>query len=147
MSDASEVLRKVEYKVRPITRYVVTRFEEGYDSKIEVGPKSWSGSTVKGTYDSEDVAHEVGYALCSAEHDRLGWPEADARIQYPRRAGKVKPADDDLVISISVDKDGVRDSLREVTEMIAEEADKWSAAIKYGLADLMALRGSAPHSA
>lgn len=67
-------LTKVEYKVRPITRYVVTRYHE-----IEHG----AGSETKGEYDNPSVAHEVAYALCKAEHEHLGWPVADMRIHYP----------------------------------------------------------------
>jgi hypothetical protein len=34
------------------------------------------------------MAYAVGYALCKAEHDRLGWPPADERIQYPKAVGQ-----------------------------------------------------------
>lgn len=84
MSNPSEILRKVEYRVKPITRYVVTRYEEGHDESIEVGSKSWAGPSTKGQYENADVAFEVAYALCRAEHEQLGWPVADERIQYPR---------------------------------------------------------------
>lgn len=66
----------IEYRVRKVERFVVTRFEAG-----EMG----SGCEEKGEYDNENVAYEVSYALCKAEHDRLGWPIGDERIQYPRR--------------------------------------------------------------
>jgi hypothetical protein len=65
----------VEYKVRPITRYVVTRFWRSPEG---------SGGEQKGEYDNADMAYEVGYALAKAEHDQLGWPLTDERIQYPR---------------------------------------------------------------
>jgi len=77
----------IEYKVRPVTRYNVTRFKE---SDEDIAGNKRSGSSVVGTYDNEDVAHEVGYALCKAEHDRLGWPIGDERIQYPRRGVKTE---------------------------------------------------------
>jgi hypothetical protein len=64
----------IEYRVRPVTRYVVTRYEQ----------KSGSASvTGHGEFDNWDTAHPVAYALCKAEHDRLGWPIGDERIQYP----------------------------------------------------------------
>ena len=66
---------KIEYRVRPVTRYIVTRYEETAHT---------GASTTHGEYDSEEVAQEVGYALCKAEHDRLGWSPSDERIQYPR---------------------------------------------------------------
>lgn len=40
-----------------------------------------------GEYDNADVAYQVGYALCKAEHDRLGWPIDDERIKYPAPIG------------------------------------------------------------
>jgi hypothetical protein len=67
----------IEYRVRDVSRYIVTRYQ--------TGPQGQPGivSTI-GEYASPDTAYEVGYALCKAEHDRLGWPIADERIQYPR---------------------------------------------------------------
>ena len=73
-------LSKVEYRVRKIERYIVTRFHE--DEGGQTG-----GSAVKGEYDNEDIATEVAYALCRAEHHALGWPPGDERIQYPQGAG------------------------------------------------------------
>ena len=67
-------MEKIEYRVRPVMRYVVTRYSKGSNSV---------GSEVRGEYDNERVAYEVGYALCKAEHERLGWPPGDERIQYP----------------------------------------------------------------
>ncbi len=66
---------KVEYKIRETTRFFVTRYEEGDNT---------AGSSTFGEYDNADTAYAVGYALCRAEHQRLGWPIADDRIQYPR---------------------------------------------------------------
>ena len=73
-------MEKIEYRVRPVTRFIVTRFHSDHD-----GPeKSYSaGSSGHGEFDNHTVAHEVAYALCKAEHERLGWPAGDERIQYP----------------------------------------------------------------
>lgn len=71
---------KIEYRVRPVTRYVVTRFHEDAAGKT-------GGSSVKGEYDNADMAYEVGYALCKEEHERLGLPPSDERIQYPQHPG------------------------------------------------------------
>lgn len=71
---------KIEYRVRPVTRYIVTRFHSLSSDKGDTG-----GVQTLGEYDNADVAHEVGYALCKAEHDRLGWPPGDERIKYPQR--------------------------------------------------------------
>lgn len=70
---------KIEYRVRPVTRYVVTRFH----SESGEG-RGGCGSSVMGEYDNQQMAYEVGYALCKAEHDRLGFPPGDERITYPQ---------------------------------------------------------------
>lgn len=75
-------LTKVEYRVRPITRYVVTRYFED---------ESRSGSDPKGEFDNSLIAYEVAYALCKDEHQRLGWPPGDERIQYPDPAVQYPP--------------------------------------------------------
>jgi hypothetical protein len=65
---------KVEYKVREVTRYIVTRWEE----------KDGAGSCEeRGEYSNCETAYEVAYALCKAEHDQLGYPPGDMRIIYP----------------------------------------------------------------
>lgn len=71
-------MENIEYRLRPVTRYVITR----YESQSENGTGSVRGI---GEYDNQDIAYEVGYALCRAEHERLGWPPGDERIQYPQR--------------------------------------------------------------
>lgn len=65
----------IEYKVRPVTRYVVTRYEA-------TGKASTCGP--HGEFDNAATAHAVAYALCRAEHERLGWSIGDERIQYPQ---------------------------------------------------------------
>jgi hypothetical protein len=72
----------IEYKVRPVTRYVITRFET---SGPDANGRGSGGCETKGEYETEAVAHEVAYALCRQEHDRLGFPPGDERIQYPKR--------------------------------------------------------------
>lgn len=69
---------KLEYKVRPVTRYVVTRYQESASGQI-------GGSSQCGEYDNPDVAHEVACALCKQEHERLGLPLDDERVRYPQR--------------------------------------------------------------
>jgi hypothetical protein len=65
---------KVEYKVREVKRYIITRFEqEG---------KNGSSST-RGEYDNFDTAYNVAYALAKLEHEQLGYPLDDMRIIYP----------------------------------------------------------------
>ena len=69
----------IEYKVRPVTRYVVTRFEN-YGRESNKG----NVSETYGEFDNAETAYAVAYALCRAEHERLGWPVGDERIQYPK---------------------------------------------------------------
>ena len=72
MSDLS----KVEYRIVPTTRYIITKYTAHEDGR--------AGGETRGQYDNAEVVYEVAYALCKAEHDRLGWPAFDDRIQYPR---------------------------------------------------------------
>ncbi|MEN0652400.1 MULTISPECIES: hypothetical protein [Hyphobacterium] len=74
--EISQEYTKIEYRIRPVTRWYVSRFHQQTDG---------GGAEAKGEFDSAQVAYEVGYALCKAEHDALGWPPGDERIQYPRQ--------------------------------------------------------------
>lgn len=71
---------KVEYKVREVTRYIVTRYESSENNKT-------GSSTERGEFDNADVAYRVGYALAKLEHEHLGYPEGDERIIYPDISG------------------------------------------------------------
>ena len=66
----------IEYRVRPVTRYIVTRYSQERDRL--------GGSSECGEYDRYDTAYQVAYALCRAEHERLGYPLGDERIKYPQ---------------------------------------------------------------
>jgi hypothetical protein len=68
-------MTKIEYRVRPVTRYIVTRFESG-DTHV--------GSTQHGEFDNGEIAYHVAYALCRAEHEKAGTPPGDENFQYPR---------------------------------------------------------------
>lgn len=65
---------EIEYRVRPVTRYVVTRFHS---------ERHGGGCSTKGEYENANVAYEVARALCQAEHQCMGWPLDDERIRYP----------------------------------------------------------------
>jgi hypothetical protein len=72
---------ELEYRVRPVTRYIVTRYANTDANKPNVAS---SGSVeMRGEYDSPQVAESVAYALCKQEHEHLGWPVGDDRIRYP----------------------------------------------------------------
>lgn len=68
---------KIEYRVRPVTRHVVTRWYEDEEGRL-------GGVETKGEFDNADTAYQVAYALCRDEHERLGYPIGDERIQYPQ---------------------------------------------------------------
>lgn len=69
----------IEYRLRPVTRFLVTRFERSCDGVCSIG------SAGLGEFDNEDTAYHVAYALAKADHERKGWPIGDERIQYPKR--------------------------------------------------------------
>lgn len=69
---------KIEYRVRPITRYIVTRYEENLQSGA-------AGSVQCGEYDNVNTAYAVGYALCAKEHNDLGLPLDTPLLRYPDR--------------------------------------------------------------
>lgn len=67
---------KIEYRVKKTDRYIVTRYHED-------AAGTFGGVETKGEYENGEVAFEVAYALCRAEHERFGFPPGDMRIQYP----------------------------------------------------------------
>lgn len=74
---------KIEYRIRPVTRYMVCRFESA-DHVYGDGRVSHSGgSEPLGEFDNEMQAYKVALALCKDEHRSLGWPPGDGRITYP----------------------------------------------------------------
>lgn len=92
---------KIEYRVRMVPRYIVTRYEE---------TERTGGVSTKGEYDNPEVAYEVGYALCKAEHQSLGWPPADDRIQYPRRYEEDQAYRSGLVAGSAVNHAALREA-------------------------------------
>nr|WP_041296556.1 hypothetical protein [Janthinobacterium sp. Marseille] len=71
---------KIEYKVRKVTKFIVTRFEEN-DSGTA------GSSTQHGEFDNEEIAMAVGGALAKADQDRLNIPQGDTRIMFPSPSG------------------------------------------------------------
>ena len=87
---------KVEYRVRKITRYIVTRYYE-----TEGGHTG--GCEERGQYDNEAIAFEVATALARHEHHSLGYPPGDERIQYPRRPSSVDAECEDVAYALADD--------------------------------------------
>lgn len=78
---------RIEYRVIPTTRYIITRYSS------ESGPHGESGGCEgRGEYSNADVAYDVAYALARAEHERMGWPIEDERIKYPEHPATVVSA-------------------------------------------------------
>lgn len=78
---------EIEYRVVPVTRFIVTRHER---EATDDGSQSTAGSSSqRGEYDNAETAHAVGYALAKAEHEMNGWPPGDPRMTYP--APYIKP--------------------------------------------------------
>lgn len=71
---------KIEYKVRKVTKYIVTRYEESDEGTT-------GSSTQHGEFDREEVAMAVGSALAQADQERLGIPKFDTRIMFPASLG------------------------------------------------------------
>ena len=65
---------EIEYRVIPVTRFMVCRYEDTGQA---------GGSSTKGEFQNERGAYDVAYALCRAEHSKLGYPIDDPRIRYP----------------------------------------------------------------
>lgn len=80
--------RKIEYRIKPVTRYIVTRHESGDHSN--------GAEQIGNEYDTAEVAYQVGYAVCALEHQRLGWEIGDERIKYPQDPSSQRVAEVDL---------------------------------------------------
>jgi hypothetical protein len=72
-------MKKVEYRVIPVTRYLVTRWHEEEDERGHA-----CGSEERGEFNNERVAYDVAYALCKAEHDASGEPIDSMNFIYPK---------------------------------------------------------------
>lgn len=71
---------KIEYKVRKVTKFIVTRYEENDSGNV-------GSSTQHGEFDNEETAYAVGYALAQADQTRLEIPLGDTRIMFPSSPG------------------------------------------------------------
>lgn len=69
---------QVEYRVRPVTKFIVTRSEQG---------RNCGSVETRGQYENAEVAYQVAYALCKAEHDKSGEPTGSMSFIYPQEAG------------------------------------------------------------
>lgn len=76
--------KRIEYRVKEVTRYVVTRWEADVQPP-GCGSSGSSAVVAAGgaQYDNWETAYAVAYALCKADHDWLGYPLGDDRVMYP----------------------------------------------------------------
>ena len=65
---------QIEYRIKPVTRYVVTRFHSG---------ENVGGVNTCGEYLNGEVAYHVAYALCRTEHEKSGEPLGSTNFVYP----------------------------------------------------------------
>ena len=65
----------IEYRVKPVTRYIVTRYE-----RVEGDMANTRGL---GEFPTYQQAYDIGYALAKSEHEQRGWPAGDMRMRYP----------------------------------------------------------------
>ena len=73
---------KVEYRVKPVTRYIVTRFEQQTSDDERMGS---SGAVAqRGEFVNAEIAYHVAYALCTAEHSAAGAPLDSPDFIYPK---------------------------------------------------------------
>lgn len=66
-------MKVIEYKVRPVTRYIVTRFED---------EDNLGSSTSCGEFDQEEAALRVGFALARNDLDHYGFG-GKAKVSFP----------------------------------------------------------------
>lgn len=70
----------IEYRVKRVERFIVTRYEEAKESGTA------SVRQVGKEFDSFDTAYEVGYALARADQERLGLSTGDDGVIFPSQS-------------------------------------------------------------
>jgi len=67
-------MKTIEYRVRPVTRYIVTRFE----SEDRMGASSSCGE-----FDREDEALRVGFAAAKMDQEHYRFDHNQAEVIFP----------------------------------------------------------------
>lgn len=78
--------KQVQYRLRTVTRYVVTRYESEVSEDRRSGTVGTSEQ--RGEYDNAATAYAVAYALCKAEHDAAGAPPGSMDFIYPEEPAR-----------------------------------------------------------
>ena len=75
----------IEYRVKPVTRYIVTRHETTPTGQpLTEGGVNAVTRQIGSEYPNADIAYEVGYAVARHEAEALGYGPDDMRLIYPR---------------------------------------------------------------
>ena len=67
----------IEYRARPVTRYIVTRHESHGDRQIPTTRQ------IGNEFDNHDTAYQVAYALARKEQEDLGLMPGDMGVIFP----------------------------------------------------------------
>lgn len=70
----------IEYRVKRVERFIVTRFEGGSDNSTA------SSRQIGKEFDNFETAYEVGYALAKGDQERLGLHPGDDGVIFPSSA-------------------------------------------------------------
>lgn len=67
----------IEYRVKRVERFIVTRYEES------ASQMTGSARQIGKEFDNFETAYEVGYALARGEQERLGILPGDDGVIFP----------------------------------------------------------------
>lgn len=67
-------MKTIEYRVRPVTRFVVTRFESD---------GGMASSTSCGEFDREEAALRVGFAAAKMDQEEFRFDHNRAKVIFP----------------------------------------------------------------
>ena len=70
----------IEYRVRRVERFIVTRFEREDGPNVQAAQSS---RQIGREFDNFETAYEVATALARAEQERLGLPPGDGGVIFP----------------------------------------------------------------
>ena len=73
---------KLRPQITPVTRYIVTRFEQQTSDDERMG--SSGAVDQRGEFVNAEIAYHVAYALCTAEHSAAGAPLDSPDFIYPK---------------------------------------------------------------
>lgn len=80
----------IEYRIKAVTRYVLTRHTDGEHGRPTNDTEDHRESVpetrqIGPEYTSAETVYEVGYALARQDAERLGYGPGDDRVIYPEQ--------------------------------------------------------------